>query len=131
MPYSGRKPSSGGGRKPGGMGGGPRGGGRFNKFGGPGGGRPGPGGPGGRSGGPGGPGGRGGSRFFQKKVCRMCTEAHDKVSFKNLDLIKRYLTEKGKILPRRITGNCAKCQRELARLIKRARHASLVAFTIN
>lgn len=129
MPYSGGRSSSGE-RKPRGAGGGgaPRGGGRFNKFGGPGGGgRPGSG-PGGRSGGPG---MRTGGRFFQKKICRLCTESVETLHVKNADLIKRYLTEKGKILPRRITGNCAKCQRRLARIIKRARHAALIAFTIN
>lgn len=79
----------------------------------------------------GGGGGRGrGGRFFQKKVCRICPETAEVVNYKNTELLKRYLTEKGKILPRRITGNCAKCQREIARVIKRARHAALIAFQI-
>lgn len=83
------------------------------------------------SAGPGGGGGRGrGGRFFQKKVCRICPETAEVVNYKNTELLKRYLTEKGKILPRRITGNCAKCQREIARVIKRARHAALIAFQI-
>ena len=78
-----------------------------------------------------GPGGRGrGGRFFQKKVCRLCSETAEVVNYKNTELLKRYLTEKGKILPRRITGNCAKCQREIARVIKRSRHAALIAFQI-
>ena len=72
----------------------------------------------------------GGSRFFQKKVCRFCSERAVAIDFKDVEKIKRFLTEKGKIIPRRITGNCAKCQRMLARAIKRARHSALLAFEI-
>ena len=73
----------------------------------------------------------GGGRFFQKKVCRLCAEGIGVIDYKDTERIKRFLTEKGKILPRRITGNCAKCQRMLARAIKRARHAALIAFQMN
>ena len=78
---------------------------------------------------PGGPGG--GFRFFQKKTCRFCSERALVVDFKDTERLKRFLTEKGKIMPRRITGNCAKHQRVLARAIKIARHTSLFAFQID
>ena len=86
--------------------------------------------PGGRPGGPD-RGGRGEGRFFQKKTCRFCGERSDALDFKDTERLKRFLTEKGKIMPRRITGNCAKHQRILMRAIKRARHAALVAFQID
>ncbi len=79
---------------------------------------------GGRFGGPGGP------RFFQKKTCRLCAERSNPVDYKDMDRLKKYVTEKGKIMPRRITGNCAKCQRALVRAIKRARHAALLPFQV-
>ena len=78
-----------------------------------------------------GPGGPGGPRFFQKKVCRFCSEKSTPVDFKDTERLRRFLTEKGKIMPRRITGNCAKHQRILARAIKRSRHIAFVAFQID
>ncbi len=65
--------------------------------------------------------GGGGRRpFFKKKVCRFCTQ--DLVAdYKNPDQLRRFVTDRGKILPRRITGTCAKHQRALSREIKRAR----------
>ena len=78
-----------------------------------------------------GPGGPGGPRFFQKKVCRFCAERAALIDFKDTEKIKRFLTEKGKIMPRRITGNCAKHQRILSRSIKQARHTALFAFQID
>lgn len=103
-----------------------------------GGGGQGQGGRGGRPGAPGdrkrdsrfGPGG-GNPRFFQKKTCRFCSEKGALVDFKDTDRLKRFLTEKGKIMPRRITGNCAKHQRVLSRSIKRGRHSALIAFQID
>ena len=63
---------------------------------------------------------RGRRPFFKKKVCRFCTQ--DLVAdYKNPDQLRRFITERGKILPRRITGTCAKHQRALSREIKRAR----------
>jgi len=61
------------------------------------------------------------------KVCSFC---EDKIepSYKNVDALKRKITERGKILPRRVTGVCAKHQRKLATEIKRARHIALVPF---
>ncbi len=78
-----------------------------------------------------GPGGPGGGRFFQKKTCRFCAERSNIIDYKDVEKLRKFLTEKGKIMPRRITGNCAKCQRSLVRAIKRARHSSLVAFQID
>jgi small subunit ribosomal protein S18 len=75
--------------------------------------------------------GPGGGRFFQKKTCRFCSDKSEVVDFKDVERIKRFLTEKGKVMPRRITGNCATHQRVLARAIKRARHAAFIAFQID
>jgi small subunit ribosomal protein S18 len=76
-------------------------------------------------------GGPGGGRFFQKKVCRFCADRTTAIDFKDVEKLRKFLTEKGKIMPRRITGNCAKCQRMLARAIKRSRHSAFVAFQID
>lgn len=65
--------------------------------------------------------------FFRKKVCRFCANKA-KIDYKDADSLKRYTTERGKILPRRITGTCAKHQRELAGAIKRARAICLLPF---
>ena len=78
-----------------------------------------------------GPGGPGAPRFFQKKVCRFCSERSTLLDYKEVDRLRRFLTEKGKIMPRRITGNCAKHQRVLGRAIKRARHTALLAFQLD
>ena len=67
-------------------------------------------------------------RVFRKKVCRFCTEKGLRVDYKETEAIHKFLTEKGKIIPRRITGNCSKHQRLLARAIKRSRHSALIAF---
>ncbi len=63
----------------------------------------------------------------KKKVCQMC--AGKDVNYKNVEVIKKYISQdKGKILPRRITGACAKHQRKIANQIKYARHMALVPF---
>lgn len=74
--------------------------------------------------------GGGGKRrpFLRKKICRFCSEKVQVIDFKEIEILRRFLTEKGKIIPRRTTGNCAKCQRRLVRAIKRSRHAALLAF---
>ena len=72
-----------------------------------------------------------GGRFFRKKVCRFCSDHVAGIDFKETEKLTRFLTEKGKIVPRRITGNCAKHQRFLARALKRARHSALLAFQID
>jgi len=65
--------------------------------------------------------------YFRKKVCRFCANK-TKIDYKDADALRRYMTERGKILPRRITGTCAKHQREVAKAIKRARAISLLPF---
>lgn len=72
---------------------------------------------------------RGGGRGFgRKKVCRFCAEKNSKVDFKDQSTLKYFVTERGKIIPRRISGNCAKHQREIATAIKRARGLALLPY---
>jgi small subunit ribosomal protein S18 len=114
-------PASGSGSGSGsGYGSGPRSGGR-------------PSGPGGRpAGGPGGrpssgPGGRG--KFFRrKKVCKFCTEKIDAIPYRDVRLLQGFVAERGKIVPRRLTGVCTKHQRRLTRAIKQARNIALLPF---
>lgn len=72
-------------------------------------------------------GGRGGKVFFKKKVCKFCTQKL-KADYKNPDGLRRFTTDRGKILPRRITGTCAKHQRALSTEIKKARCLALLPF---
>ena len=101
---------------------------------GPGGGHGGPrreGGPGGGPGGPGGPGGRprGKRQYFRKKkVCKFCVEKMDFIDYKRADILSQFVQERGKILPRRMTGVCARHQRWLGVAIKRARNIALLPF---
>ena len=91
----------------------------------------GPGGPRGpRSGGPGGPGGPGGGRKFfrRKKVCKFCTEKIDAIPYRDVRLLQGFVAEKGKIVPRRLTGVCTTHQRRLTRAIKQARNIALLPF---
>ncbi|MEW6525888.1 MAG: 30S ribosomal protein S18 [Spirochaetota bacterium] len=67
---------------------------------------------------------------FKKKVCRFCEDPNLAIDYKNPDLLVRFITDRGKILPRRITGTCAKHQRHLARAIKRARIIALLPFVV-
>src|SRR3989440_2168841 len=107
-------------------------GGHGGSHGGPGGGHGGPrreGGPGG--GGPGGPGGRprGKRQYFRKKkVCKFCVEKMDFIDYKRADILSQFVQERGKILPRRMTGVCARHQRWLGVTIKRARNIALLPF---
>jgi small subunit ribosomal protein S18 len=89
----------------------------------------GPGGPGGPGGGPGGP-RRGGKRqyFRKKKVCRFCVEHVDFIDYKKADMLQPFVQERGKILPRRMTGTCSRHQRWLGEAIKRARNIALLPF---
>ena len=64
----------------------------------------------------------------RKKVCYFTVNKIEKIDFKDTDLLKRFITERGKILPRRVTGTSAKYQRMLAVAIKRARHMALLPF---
>ena len=69
---------------------------------------------------------RGGRR--RKKVCVFCGEENCVIDYKDTAKLKKFVSESGKILPRRITGNCAKHQRELTSAIKRARHLALMPY---
>ena len=96
--------------------------------GGPGGGGRREGGPGGGPGGPGGP-RRGKRQFFRKKkVCKFCVEKMDLIDYKRADILSQFVQERGKILPRRMTGVCARHQRWLGVAIKRARNIALLPF---
>jgi small subunit ribosomal protein S18 len=66
-------------------------------------------------------------RPARKKVCAFCADKAEYIDYKDVAKLKRYITEKGKILPRRQTGVCAKHQRELTTAIKRARCMALIA----
>ncbi|MDR2482050.1 MAG: 30S ribosomal protein S18 [Treponema sp.] len=72
-------------------------------------------------------GGGKGKVFFKKKVCKFCTQKL-KIDYKDADMLRHRITERGKILPRRMTGTCAKHQRALAQAIKRARIIALLPF---
>src|SRR5882762_2088656 len=74
---------------------------------------------------------RGGGRGFgRRKVCRYCADKNLKVDYKNAADLKYFITERGKIVPRRISGNCARHQREVATAIKRGRQVALLPFTV-
>src|SRR6202140_5542718 len=98
---------------------------------GPGGGHGGPRREGGPGGGPGGPGGRrrGKRQYFRKKkVCKFCVEKMDFIDYKSADILSQFVQERGKILPRRMTGVCSRHQRWLGVAIKRARNIALLPF---
>ena len=65
-------------------------------------------------------------RTVRQKVCRLCENRVKSIDFKDVDILRRYQTERGKILPRRITGNCFKHQKMLAAAVKLARNLALV-----
>jgi small subunit ribosomal protein S18 len=67
--------------------------------------------------------------YSRPRVCQFCTDPSTKIDYKQVDLLKRLITEEGKIRPRRQTGTCARHQRQLAKAIKRARHVALLPFT--
>ncbi|MCK4666456.1 30S ribosomal protein S18 [Candidatus Dependentiae bacterium] len=66
--------------------------------------------------------------YGKRKNCRFCISKIREIDFKNLDLYRSYITERGKIIPRRISGNCAYHQRQLTKAIKLARMMALVPF---
>jgi small subunit ribosomal protein S18 len=70
-----------------------------------------------------------GARRRRKKVCAFCSDKSAFIDYKDVNKLRKYVTERGKILPRRISGNCAKHQRELTVAIKRARNVALLPFT--
>ena len=84
--------------------------------------------PAGGPGGPGGPGagGPGGRKFFRrKKVCKFCTDA---ISYRDVRLLQGFVAERGKIVPRRLTGVCTRHQRKVSQAIKQSRNIALLAF---
>ncbi|MDO4300788.1 MAG: 30S ribosomal protein S18 [Clostridia bacterium] len=64
----------------------------------------------------------------KKKICVFCAEKATSIDYKDVAKLRKYVSERGKILPRRITGNCAKHQRLLTTAVKRARHVALMAY---
>jgi small subunit ribosomal protein S18 len=82
--------------------------------------------PGGGSGGPGGPGGR---KFFRrKKVCKFTVEKIDSISYRDVRLLQQFVSDRGKIIPRRLTGTSAPFQRKLTKAIKQARAIALLPY---
>ena len=67
----------------------------------------------------------------RKKVCVFCADENQVIDYKDANLVRKYISERGKILPRRITGNCAKHQRALTVAIKRARHVALMPYVMD
>ena len=67
-------------------------------------------------------------RFRRRKICKFCETKMEYIDFKDVRRLRSYMTERGKIIPRRISGNCAKHQRELSKAIKRARNIALLPF---
>ncbi len=74
-------------------------------------------------------GGRPLNRKSRRKVCTFCVEKADYIDYKDVAKLRRFTSERAKILPRRITGTCAKHQRQLTEAIKRARHIALLPFS--
>ena len=81
------------------------------------------------SGGPGGP--RKKRPFQRRKVCRFCAEKNLSIDYKEPRTLRYFISERGKIVPRRISGNCAKHQREITEAIKRARNIALLPVAAN
>lgn len=67
----------------------------------------------------------------RRKVCSFCVDKIEFIDYKDVGRIRRFTNERGKILPRRMTGNCAKHQRQLAESVKRARAIALLPFTVD
>ena len=71
------------------------------------------------------------SRRPRKKVCSFCVDKVEQIDYKDVAKLRKYISERGKILPRRITGNCAKHQRMIVRAIKRAREAAIIDYVFD
>jgi small subunit ribosomal protein S18 len=81
------------------------------------------------AGGPGGPGGAGGRKFFRrKKVCKFTVEKIDTISYRDVRLLQQFVSDRGKIIPRRLSGTSAPFQRKLTKAIKRARAIALLPY---
>ncbi len=72
-----------------------------------------------------------GGRRPRRKVCQLCVDKVQHVDYIDINRLRRFISERGKILPRRMTGNCAKHQRQISEAIKRARHVALLPFTVD
>lgn len=70
-----------------------------------------------------------GPRKSRRKVCQFCAEKCEEIDYKDVAKLRKFVSERSKILPRRVTGTCAKHQRELTTAIKRARHLALLPYT--
>ena len=70
-------------------------------------------------------------RKIRKKVCPLCGDKNFELDYKNAEQLKKFINEKGKILPRRATGACAKHQRDITLAVKRARHIAILPYTQN
>ncbi|MFT3708499.1 MAG: 30S ribosomal protein S18 [Archangium sp.] len=73
---------------------------------------------------------RGGRGFVRRKVCRFCADKNAKVDYKDQSTLKYFVTERGKIIPRRISGNCALHQRAVAKAVKQARGLALIPYLV-
>jgi len=67
----------------------------------------------------------------KRKSCSFCTDKVECIDYKDVAKLKRYLTEAGKIIPRRVTGNCAEHQRMIAKAVKRAREAAIISYVFD
>ena len=67
----------------------------------------------------------------KKKVCAFCADKVEEIDYKDVAKLRKYISERAKILPRRINGNCAKHQRQLTQAIKRARHIAILPYSQN
>lgn len=67
--------------------------------------------------------------FSRKKVCRFCADNETKINYKDVKTLRNYVSERGKIIPRRIVGTCATHQRQLCEAIKQARHIALLPYS--
>ena len=73
---------------------------------------------------------RGMGMHRRKKVCIFCTEENKEIDYKDVATLRKFVSERGKILPRRVTGTCAKHQREITTAVKRARHIGLMPYVV-
>jgi small subunit ribosomal protein S18 len=70
-------------------------------------------------------------RTFQRhKICRFCADSSLVIDYKDYSMLRFFVTERGKIIPRRISGNCARHQRRITNAVKRARNVALIPFTV-
>ena len=67
----------------------------------------------------------------RRKVCKFCENRVSKIDYKDVRTLRRFITEQGKIIPRRVTGACARHQRQLTKAIKRARNIALIHYTLD